>query len=130
MGGNVSLYNQSHAGPIDPTPTVGMVGIIDDAMHITTQAFKSAGDVIILAGPVLDVAATPSSQNVSAAPSPRGESGDEARHRPAVANRCIDIRLMAHAPLSSMNRAPRRCQLRSDAAETDLSFGTQTDGVS
>ncbi len=53
-GGNVSLYNQSPAGPIDPTPTVGMVGIIDDAKHITTQAFKSAGDIIILAGPVLD----------------------------------------------------------------------------
>ncbi len=56
-GGNVSLYNQSPAGPIDPTPTVGMVGLIDDAKHITTQAFKSAGDVIILAGPVLDPAA-------------------------------------------------------------------------
>ncbi|MEO6751838.1 MAG: AIR synthase-related protein [Chthoniobacteraceae bacterium] len=56
-GGNVSLYNQSPAGPIDPTPTVGMVGIIDDAKHVTTQAFKSAGDVIILAGPVLDPAA-------------------------------------------------------------------------
>jgi phosphoribosylformylglycinamidine synthase len=56
-GGNVSLYNQSPAGPIDPSPTVGMVGLIDDAKHITTQAFKSAGDVIILAGPVLDPAA-------------------------------------------------------------------------
>jgi len=56
-GGNVSLYNQSPAGPIDPTPTVGMVGIIDDAKHVTTQAFKSAGDVILLAGPVLDPAA-------------------------------------------------------------------------
>jgi phosphoribosylformylglycinamidine synthase len=56
-GGNVSLYNQSPAGPIDPTPTVGMVGLIDDAKHITTQAFKSAGDIIILAGPVLDPAA-------------------------------------------------------------------------
>jgi phosphoribosylformylglycinamidine synthase len=56
-GGNVSLYNQSPAGPIDPTPTVGMVGLIDDAKHITTQAFKSVGDVIILAGPVLDPAA-------------------------------------------------------------------------
>ena len=53
-GGNVSLYNQSPAGAIDPTPTVGMVGIIDDAAHITTQAFKAAGDVIILVGPVID----------------------------------------------------------------------------
>ena len=30
-GGNVSLYNQSPGGPIDPTPTVAMAGIIDDA---------------------------------------------------------------------------------------------------
>ena len=54
VGGNVSLYNQSPAGPIDPTPTVGMVGLIDKAEHITTQAFKAAGDVIILVGPVID----------------------------------------------------------------------------
>ena len=84
-GGNVSLYNQSPAGPIDPTPTVGMVGLIDDAKHITTQAFKSAGDVIILAGPVFDVAATPSSPSVAAAPSPRGDASDEATlQRPAA----------------------------------------------
>ena len=51
-GGNVSLYNQSPAGPIDPTPTVGMVGMIDDAAHITTQAFKAAGDIVILAGDI------------------------------------------------------------------------------
>src|SRR5262245_11065438 len=36
-GGNVSLYNQSPAGPIDPTPTVGMVGVIAKAEHIMTQ---------------------------------------------------------------------------------------------
>jgi phosphoribosylformylglycinamidine synthase len=51
-GGNVSLYNQSPAGPIDPTPTVGMVGLVDDAAHITTQEFKSEGDVVLLAGDV------------------------------------------------------------------------------
>ncbi len=49
-GGNVSLYNQSPAGPIDPTPTVGMVGIVDDAAHITTQAFKADGDAVLLVG--------------------------------------------------------------------------------
>ncbi len=49
-GGNVSLYNQSPAGAIDPTPTVGMVGLIADERHVTTQAFKQAGDVIILVG--------------------------------------------------------------------------------
>jgi phosphoribosylformylglycinamidine synthase subunit PurL len=49
-GGNVSLYNESPAGAIDPTPTVGMVGIIEDSKHITTQFFKQPGDVILLIG--------------------------------------------------------------------------------
>jgi len=49
-GGNVSLYNESPAGSIDPTPTVGMVGLIDEVKHITTQFFKQPGDVILLLG--------------------------------------------------------------------------------
>lgn len=49
-GGNVSLYNQNPSGAIDPTPTVGMVGLIDHLRHVTTQFFKSAGDVIFLLG--------------------------------------------------------------------------------
>jgi phosphoribosylformylglycinamidine synthase len=51
-GGNVSLYNQSPAGAIDPTPTVGMVGMIEDAAHVTSSHFKTAGDAIILIGDV------------------------------------------------------------------------------
>jgi phosphoribosylformylglycinamidine synthase len=49
-GGNVSLYNQSPAGPIDPTPTVGIVGQIRDAKHITPSHFQKTGDAIILVG--------------------------------------------------------------------------------
>jgi phosphoribosylformylglycinamidine synthase len=49
-GGNVSLYNESPLGVVDPTPTVAMVGLIDDEKHITTQWFKDKGDVIILVG--------------------------------------------------------------------------------
>ncbi len=49
-GGNVSLYNESPNGTIDPTPTVGMVGQIADMKHVTTQAFKAGGDVILLLG--------------------------------------------------------------------------------
>src|SRR6266705_1305159 len=52
IGGNVSLYNESPAGVVDPTPTVAMVGLIDDENHITTQWFKDEGDVIILVGTV------------------------------------------------------------------------------
>ncbi|HKP03260.1 MAG TPA: phosphoribosylformylglycinamidine synthase subunit PurL [Chthoniobacterales bacterium] len=52
VGGNVSLYNESPAGAVDPTPTVAMVGLIDDEAHITTQFFKAAGDVVILVGEI------------------------------------------------------------------------------
>ncbi len=51
-GGNVSLYNESPAGVVDPTPTIAMVGLIDDEKHITTQWFKNEGDVIVLVGAV------------------------------------------------------------------------------
>src|SRR5215475_865997 len=49
-GGNVSLYNESPLGVVDPTPTIAMVGLINDEKHITTQWFKNEGDVIILVG--------------------------------------------------------------------------------
>ena len=54
VGGNVSLYNESPAGVVDPTPTVAMVGLIDEERHITTQFFKNAGDVILLVGEIGD----------------------------------------------------------------------------
>ncbi len=50
IGGNVSLYNESPAGVVDPTPTVAMVGLIEREEWITTQYFKAAGDVVILLG--------------------------------------------------------------------------------
>jgi phosphoribosylformylglycinamidine synthase len=49
-GGNVSLYNENPRGAIYPTPTIGMVGIVDDVAHVTTAAFKQEGDAIVLAG--------------------------------------------------------------------------------
>jgi phosphoribosylformylglycinamidine synthase II len=55
-GGNCSLYNQNPNGPIDPTPTVAVVGIIEKPEHITTQWFKDEGDVIILLGEPVDQA--------------------------------------------------------------------------
>ncbi len=49
-GGNVSLYNESPEGAIDPTPTFCMVGLIEDPKWITTQWFKEKGDEIFLIG--------------------------------------------------------------------------------
>lgn len=54
-GGNCSLYNQNPSGPIDPTPTVVMVGQIEKPEHITTQWFKNEGDEVILLGEAADV---------------------------------------------------------------------------
>ena len=53
-GGNVSFYNESPAGAIDPTTTIGMLGLIDDPKDITTQWFKGAGDAVLLLGDVGD----------------------------------------------------------------------------
>ncbi|MEK4103103.1 phosphoribosylformylglycinamidine synthase subunit PurL [Paenibacillus sp. FSL R10-2791] len=50
IGGNVSLYNENTTGSIYPTPVVGMVGLVADTDHITTQGFKQEGDSILLLG--------------------------------------------------------------------------------
>lgn len=50
IGGNVSLYNENAQGAIYPTPVVGMVGLVHDTDHITTQGFKAEGDVVFLLG--------------------------------------------------------------------------------
>ena len=49
-GGNVSFYNQNPNGPVYPTPTIGMVGIVDDFSNCMTLDFKKAGDSILLLG--------------------------------------------------------------------------------
>ncbi|MEY2903421.1 MAG: phosphoribosylformylglycinamidine synthase subunit PurL [Bacteroidota bacterium] len=49
-GGNVSFYNQNPDGPVYPTPTIGMVGILDDFNTRMTLNFKEAGDHIFLVG--------------------------------------------------------------------------------
>jgi len=49
-GGNVSFYNQAPEGPVYPTPTIGMVGVLDSVKEKMTMNFKKAGDVIYLVG--------------------------------------------------------------------------------
>ena len=49
-GGNVSFYNQSPDGPVYPTPTIGMVGLLDSADYKMTLNFKNEGDSIYLVG--------------------------------------------------------------------------------
>ena len=49
-GGNVSLYNESPAGSIAPTPEIGVVGLIDDVALLVGPAFVDDGDTIVLVG--------------------------------------------------------------------------------
>lgn len=58
-GGNVSFYNQTvnpdgSTKPVFPTPTIGMVGLIDDTKFITSLDFKQKGDLIFLLGSARD----------------------------------------------------------------------------
>jgi phosphoribosylformylglycinamidine synthase len=48
VGGNVSFYNETSGNAIYPTPTVGMVGLIEDLGKHTDQWFKDGGDMIAL----------------------------------------------------------------------------------
>ena len=49
-GGNVSLYNESPAGPIDPTPVIGMVGLLADVTKRVPAHFQRPGDYVLLLG--------------------------------------------------------------------------------
>jgi phosphoribosylformylglycinamidine synthase subunit PurL len=49
-GGNVSFYNQNPDGPVYPTPTIGMVGLLEDVDNKMTMDFKKESDRIYLIG--------------------------------------------------------------------------------
>ena len=74
-GGNVSFYNQSSDdGPVFPTPTIGMLGLMENFDNHTTLNFKQATDRIYLLGaPVNDIASSEylySFRGVKASPAP------------------------------------------------------------
>ncbi|MEZ0479702.1 phosphoribosylformylglycinamidine synthase subunit PurL [Planococcus sp. SSTMD024] len=50
IGGNVSLYNETSGTAIYPTPTIGLVGLVEDLKHVTTQDAKKQGDFVYLVG--------------------------------------------------------------------------------
>ena len=50
IGGNVSLYNERSGVAVYPTPTIGMVGLVEDLAHVTTQEVKAAGDIVYIIG--------------------------------------------------------------------------------
>ncbi|MFK8045491.1 MAG: phosphoribosylformylglycinamidine synthase subunit PurL [Crocinitomicaceae bacterium] len=77
-GGNVSFYNQTvldgKEEPVFPTPTIGMIGVIEDKEKIMTMNFKSKGDLIFLVGETVnDIASSEylvSYHGIEASPAP------------------------------------------------------------
>ncbi len=77
-GGNVSFYNQTiidgKAEPINPTPTIGMLGLLQDKAYFTSLAFQNKGDMIYMLGKVSnDIASSEylfSYHNVKSSPAP------------------------------------------------------------
>lgn len=77
-GGNVSFYNQSVTNgvetPVFPTPTIGMIGLVDDKEKIMTLDFKQKGDLIFILGDNVDDISSSeylaSFHNIKASPAP------------------------------------------------------------
>jgi len=88
-GGNVSFYNQNPDGAVYPTPTIGMVGLLDSVQHKMTLDFKEEGDVIFLLGNSCDDIASSEYlhkiQKVEFSPAPRFDLDEEFRLQQKVA---------------------------------------------
>jgi len=54
VSGNVSFYNETDGVPIHPTPTIGMVGLLEKVARVVTPWFKTAGDVVVMLGRTRD----------------------------------------------------------------------------
>lgn len=90
-GGNVSFYNQSSdEGPVFPTPTIGMLGILEEASKKMTLDFKEEGDLIYLVGEsVNDIASSEylySYKGVKASPAPHFNLETEQKIQGAIAS--------------------------------------------
>ncbi|MDB5225947.1 MAG: phosphoribosylformylglycinamidine synthase [Bacteroidota bacterium] len=88
-GGNVSFYNQSPNRAVNPTPTIGMLGLIDDVDKMMTLDFKNEGDLIYLVGECTnDIASSEyvfHHHKVQLSPAPHFELKEEAKIQDAVA---------------------------------------------
>ena len=88
-GGNVSFYNQSSDdGPVFPTPTIGMLGLLENPAHQMTLDFKAEGDLIYLIGPSTDDIAQSeylySYRGIKASPAPYFDFETEWRIQEAI----------------------------------------------
>ena len=100
-GGNVSFYNQSSdEGPVFPTPTIGMLGILENPANKMTLDFKKDGDAIYLVGEsVNDIASSEyvySYKGIKATPAPHFDLATELQLQKAISS-LIEARLIESA---------------------------------
>jgi phosphoribosylformylglycinamidine synthase len=99
-GGNVSFYNQHPDGAVYPTPTIGMVGLLENASEKMTLFFKQPGDVIVLIGQsrndINSSAYLCSVHDVEFSPAPYFDLEEEFALQEMVA-RCINSKLLESA---------------------------------
>lgn len=100
-GGNVSFYNQSSdEGPVFPTPTIGMLGILENPEMKMTLDFKKEGDLIYLIGKsVNDIASSEyiySYKKIKETPAPHFDMATELKIQKAIAG-LIEGRLLQSA---------------------------------
>ena len=128
-GGNVSFYNQSSDdGPVFPTPTIGMLGVLDDISKFMTSDFKNSGDLIYLIGEsVNDIASSQylaSYHKISACPAPHFDLEKEyAMHQ--VIKQLIKENLINSA--HDVSDGGLYIALLESAMPNDLGFEIETD---
>jgi phosphoribosylformylglycinamidine synthase II len=128
-GGNVSFYNQStDDGPVFPTPTIGMLGVLDDVSTFMTSDFKNEGDLIYLIGEsVNDISSSQylaSYHGITACPAPYFELDKEyAMHQ--VIKQLIKQRLIASA--HDVSDGGLYITLLESAMPNSLGFSIETD---
>jgi phosphoribosylformylglycinamidine synthase len=127
-GGNVSFYNQSEDGPVYPTPTIGMVGVLDSLDQKMTMFFRNPGDVIYLVGTQRnDLNCSEYLHHicgVSMSPAPHFELAEEAAIQKAVAG-LISKKLILSA--HDISEGGLFTTLLESGMKNNLGFQIQTD---
>ncbi|MFC5407872.1 phosphoribosylformylglycinamidine synthase subunit PurL [Larkinella bovis] len=128
-GGNVSFYNQSSdEGPVFPTPTIGMLGLMEDPDNRMTLRFRQAGDLIYLVGQSKDDIASSeylySYRGVKASPAPAFEMEEEFAVQQAVKG-LITNKLIVSA--HDISDGGLFVALAESAMAGDLGFTIETD---
>lgn len=130
-GGNVSFYNQSaDGGPVFPTPTIGMLGLMEDPRHLTTLAFGQPGDLIYLVGSPKNCIASSeylySYRGVKASPAPAFSMEEEGAVQQAVKTL---IRAGVPASAHDVSDGGLLTALAESAFPNNLGFAIETDAA-